>query len=157
MAELSVEISARIDKLEKELAKAKGEFKSLENSAAKTSSKIGKSSTLAAKGMKNLRGQTINGNSAMTAFSRTVQDAPFGIMGVSNNITNLTEQFGYLKNKTGSAGGALKAMLRDMKGFGGITLAISLVTSALLVFGDKIFKTKDRAKELRDEQEKLTK
>ena len=157
MAELSVEISAKIDKLEKELAKAKGEFKSLENSAAKTSSKIGKSSTLAAKGMKNLRGQTINGNSAMTAFSRTVQDAPFGIMGVSNNITNLTEQFGYLKNKTGSAGGALKAMLKDLKGFGGITLAISLVTSALLVFGDKIFKTKDKAKELRDEQEKLTK
>tara|TARA_B110000977_G_scaffold121123_1_gene155851 strand:- start:394 stop:2172 length:1779 start_codon:yes stop_codon:yes gene_type:complete len=157
MAELSVEISARINKLEKELAKAKGEFKSLENSAAKTSSKIGKSSTLAAKGMKNLRGQTINGNSAMTAFSRTVQDAPFGIMGVSNNITNLTEQFGYLKNKTGSAGGALKAMLKDLKGFGGITLAISLVTSALLVFGDKIFKTKDKAKELRDEQEKLTK
>jgi uncharacterized protein (DUF111 family) len=37
MAELSVEISAKIDKLEKELAKAKGEFKSLENSAAKTS------------------------------------------------------------------------------------------------------------------------
>ena len=157
MAELSVEISARIDKLEKELAKAKGEFKSLENSAAKTSSKIGKSSTLAAKGMKNLRGQTINGNSAMTAFSRTVQDAPFGIMGVSNNITNLTEQFGYLKNKTGSAGGALKAMLRDMKGFGGITLAISIATSLMLVFGDTLFKTKDKTKELKEEQEKLTK
>ena len=98
--------------------------------------------------MKNLRGQTINGNAAMTAFSRTIQDAPFGIMGVSNNITNLTEQFGYLKNKTGSAGGALKAMLKDLKGFGGITLAISLVTSALLVFGDKIFDTKQKVDEL---------
>ena len=108
-------------------------------------------------GMKNLRGQTINGNSAMTAFSRTIQDAPFGIMGVSNNITNLTEQFGYLKNKTGSAGGALKAMLRDMKGFGGITLAISIATSLMLVFGDTLFKTKDKTKELKEEQEKLTK
>ena len=92
----------------------------------------------------------------MTAFSRTVQDAPFGIMGVSNNITNLTEQFGYLKNKTGSAKGALGAMLKDLKGFGGITLLISLATSALLVFGDKIFKTKNKAKILREEQEKLT-
>jgi hypothetical protein len=78
-------------------------------------------------------------------------------MGVSNNITNLTEQFGYLKSKTGSTGGALKAMLRELKGFGGITLAISLVTSALLVFGDELFKTKDKAKELKEEQEKLTK
>ena len=120
-------------------------------------SSVGQSSALAAKGMKNLSGQTINGNSAMTAFSRTVQDAPFGIMGVSNNITNLTEQFGYLKNKTGSAKGALKAMLRDIKGFGGITLAISVATSLMLVFGDTLFKTKDKAKELREEQEKLTK
>ena len=46
MAELSVEISAKIDKLQKELAKAKGEFKALESSAAKTNSKLGKSSSL---------------------------------------------------------------------------------------------------------------
>lgn len=156
MAELSVEISARIDKLQKELAKAKGEFNSLEKSAEKTNSKLGKSSSKSAKGIDKLGKSAISGNSAMTAFSRTVQDAPFGIMGVSNNITNLTEQFGYLKNKTGSAGGALKAMLRDLKGFGGISLAISVATSLLLVFGDKIFKTKDKAKELREEQEKLT-
>lgn len=109
------------------------------------------------KGMGTLKKGAASGNSAMTAFSRTIQDAPFGIMGVSNNITNLTEQFGYLKNKTGSTGGALKAMLKDLKGFGGITLAISVVTSLLLVFGDTLFKTKDKAKELKEEQEKLTK
>ena len=156
MAELSVEISARIDKLQKELAKAKGEFNSLEKSAQKTNSKLGKSASTSAKGIDKLGKSAISGNSAMTAFSRTVQDAPFGIMGVSNNITNLTEQFGYLKNKTGSAKGALSAMLKDLKGFGGITLAISVATSLLLVFGDKLFKTKDKAKELREEQEKLT-
>lgn len=156
MAELSVEISARIDKLQKELAKAKGEFNSLEKSAEKTNSKLGKSTSSSAKGIDKLGKSAISGSSAMTAFSRTVQDAPFGIMGVSNNITNLTEQFGYLKNKTGSAGGALKAMLRDLKGFGGISLAISVATSLLVIFGDKIFKTKDKAKELREEQEKLT-
>lgn len=156
MAELSVEISAKIDKLQKELAKAKGEFNSLEKSAEKTNSKLGKSTSSSAKGIDKLGKSAASGSSAMTAFSRTVQDAPFGIMGVSNNITNLTEQFGYLKNKTGSAGGALKAMLRDLKGFGGISLAISVATSLLLVFGDKLFKTKDKAKELREEQEKLT-
>lgn len=156
MAELSVEISAKIDKLQKELAKAKAEFKALEGSAAKTNSKLGKSSSSSAKGVNKLTKSTANGASAMTAFSRTIQDAPFGIMGVSNNITNLTEQFGYLKNKTGSAKGAVNAMLKDLKGFGGITLLISLATSALLIFGDKIFKTKNKAKILREEQEKLT-
>tara|TARA_R110000803_G_scaffold23069_5_gene56873 strand:+ start:4910 stop:6805 length:1896 start_codon:yes stop_codon:yes gene_type:complete len=111
---------------------------------------VGTSTTKMSKGV-------ANGSSAMTAFSRTVQDAPFGIMGVSNNITNLTEQFGYLKARTGSSSGALKAMLKDLKGFGGITLAISLVTSALLVFGDKIFVSKNKVKALKKEQDKLTK
>lgn len=110
---------------------------------------------LGTKGMGTLKKGAISGNSAMTAFSRTVQDAPFGIMGVSNNITNLTEQFGYLKNKTGSAKGALKAMLADLKGFGGISLAISVATSLMLVFGDTLFKTKDKTKILKEEQEKL--
>jgi len=76
-------------------------------------------------------------------------------MGISNNITNLTEQFGALKARTGSAGGALKAMLRDLSGFGGITLAISLATSAWLMFGDKIMGTKDKVKSLKEEQDKL--
>lgn len=111
---------------------------------------------LGTKGMGTLKKGAANGASAMTAFSRTVQDAPFGIMGVSNNITNLTEQFGYLKKQTGSAKGALKAMLKDLKGFGGITLAISLVTSAMLVFGDTLFKTKSEAEKLKEEQDKLT-
>jgi len=100
------------------------------------------------KGFKKLEKGAISGTSAMTAFSRTIQDAPFGIMGVSNNITNLTEQFGYLKNKTGSAGGALKAMLRDLKGFGGISLAISVATSAMLLFGDKILGTKNKLEDV---------
>ena len=90
-----------------------------------------------------------DGSSAMLAFSRTVQDAPFGMMGISNNITNLTEQFGALKKRTGSAGGALKAMLKDLSGFGGITLAISLATSAWLMFGDKIVGSKDKVKSLK--------
>jgi len=129
------------------------ESKVLRNDLAKLNAS---SRDLGTGGMGTLKKGTANGASAMTAFSRTVQDAPFGLMGVSNNITNLTEQFGYLKKSTGSTGGALKAMLRDLKGFGGITLGISLITSAMLIFGDTLFKTKDKAKQLKEEQEKLT-
>jgi len=157
MAQLSVEIVGETKKLEKALDKAGKELKGLENTTKGFSTKFNKSTASASKGFNKLNKSAISGNSAMTAFSRTVQDAPFGIMGVSNNITNLTEQFGYLKNKTGSAGGALKAMLRDLKGFGGISLAISVATSLMLVFGDKIFATKDKVKALRKEQEDLTK
>jgi len=157
MAELSVEITAKIERLRKELSNAEGKLNGFEKTTNKISGKVGQSNEKTGKSFNALNKGAANGGSAMTAFSRTIQDAPFGIMGVSNNITNLTEQFGYLRNKTGSAGGALRAMLTDLKGFGGITLLISLVTSAMLVFGDKLFKTKDEAKELREEQEALNK
>jgi len=157
MAEVKVEIGAEIKELQSKLNTASKDLKNFEAKGAKNLNKFSKSTKQASKSLGGLQKGAANGSSAMTAFSRTVQDAPFGIMGVSNNITNLTEQFGYLKNKTGSAGGALKLMLKDLKGFGGITLAISLATSLMLVFGDKLFKTKDATKALREEQEKLTK
>lgn len=148
-------------KFEKSLKSLQDAEKKVETSSKSLRSELTKvnqqTKALGGGGMNTLKKGTISGNAAMTAFSRTIQDAPFGIMGVSNNITNLTEQFGYLKNKTGSAKGALVAMLKDLKGFGGISLAISAATSLMLVFGDKIFKTKDKAKLLREEQDKLTK
>lgn len=156
MAEFKVEIGATNKELNEKLKQSSENIKNFSSKADKELNSIGKASNTASKGIGNLKKSTISGTYAMTAFSRTVQDAPFGIMGVSNNITNLTEQFGYLKAKTGSAKGALQAMLKDLKGFGGISLGISLLTSALLVFGDKIFATKDKAKALKEEQDKLT-
>ena len=156
MPELSVEISGDIQKLQGSLKKATKDLKTFDNKTEKFSKGLSDSAKTATKGMGNLQKGTVRGTSAVVAFNRTIQDAPFGIMGVSNNITNLTEQFGFLRAKTGSAGGALKAMLKDLKGFGGISFIISLATSLLLVFGDKLFKTKDKAKALKEEQEKLT-
>ena len=153
---LEVEIGAEIKELQKKLADAQKNLSSFDKKAASNMGKFSKSTKTATKDLKKFDKGAANGSSAMLAFSRTVQDAPFGMMGISNNITNLTEQFGALKTRTGSAGGALKAMLKDLSGFGGITLAISLATSAWLMFGDKIMGTKDKVKSLKEEQEKLT-
>ena len=152
---LEVEIGAEIKELQKKLADAQKNLSSFDKKAASNMGKFSKSTKTATKDLKKFDKGAASGSSAMLAFSRTVQDAPFGMMGISNNITNLTEQFGALKARTGSAGGALKAMLKDLSGFGGITLAISLATSAWLVFGDKIMGTKDKVKSLKEEQDKL--
>lgn len=70
------------------------------------------------------------GAAALTDFSRIIQDAPFGIIGISNNITQLGESFGRLKTSTGSTGGAIKALLGSLTGGGGLGLAISVITTA---------------------------
>ena len=71
-----------------------------------------------------------SGSNALMQFSRIAQDAPYGIIGIGNNITATVEAFGYLKNSTGSTGGALKALAGSIMGSGGILLAVSLVTTA---------------------------
>lgn len=70
-----------------------------------------------------------NGSNALMQFSRIAQDAPYGIIGIGNNITATVEAFGHLKNSTGTAGGALKAMASSLMGTGGILLGVSLLTT----------------------------
>lgn len=72
-----------------------------------------------------------NGGNALMQFSRIAQDAPFGIIGIGNNITATAESFGHLVKETGGAGNALKAVASSMLGTGGILLAVSLVTTGL--------------------------
>jgi len=78
-----------------------------------------------------------NGGAALTSFSRIAQDAPYGIIGVGNNITNTAEQFGYLVKETGSAGGAIKAMLSSLAGVGGVLLGVSLLTTGLTLMAQQ--------------------
>ena len=75
--------------------------------------------------------QVGNGGNTLMQFSRIAQDAPFGIMGIGNNITATAESFSYLKQQTGSTGGALKALASSVMGTGGILLGVSLLTTGL--------------------------
>lgn len=64
-------------------------------------------------------------------LSRIAQDAPFGFIGIANNINPLVESFGRLKAETGSTGGALKALVSGLSGPAGIGLAFGVVTAAI--------------------------
>jgi hypothetical protein len=74
-----------------------------------------------------------NGGNTLMQFSRIAQDAPFGIMGIGNNITATAESFAHLSTSAGGTGNALKAVASSMMGTGGILLAVSLVTTALTI------------------------
>lgn len=71
-------------------------------------------------------------------FGRVVQDAPFGIIGIANNIDPLISSFTALRASTGSAGAAFKALGASLIGPAGIAVAVSSITSALIAFGPQI-------------------
>lgn len=82
---------------------------------------------------------------ALTNFGRIAQDAPFGIIGITNNINPLLESFQRLKVETGSTSAAFKALGAGLMGPAGIGIAVSLATSALTVLAMNGFFRSEKA------------
>jgi hypothetical protein len=98
----------------------------------------------------------------LTDLGRILQDAPFGFIGIQNNIPPLLDSFRRLKVETGSTGGAFKALLSGIGGAGGLGLAISAVTAAVTFASigfdrwvPKIKEAKTSTKELEDSQKSI--
>lgn len=76
---------------------------------------------------------------ALMNLSRVAQDAPYGFMGIANNLNPLLESFQRLQKDAGGSGAALKAMASSLMGPAGIGLALGVASSLLVTFGDKLF------------------
>ena len=62
---------------------------------------------------------------ALTNLSRVAQDAPFGFIGIANNIEPLLTSFQQLTKESGGVKGALSALGSSLLGGGGLILAFS--------------------------------
>lgn len=72
--------------------------------------------------------------SALINLGRVAQDAPFGIIGIANNLNPLLESFQRTGQAAGGFVGALKALGGALLGGGGIGFLLSLVTGAMSYF-----------------------
>jgi len=122
---------------------AKG-AQNVSKSLAVTAKEAQKLDSTLAGGFKNGANQATQ---ALTNLGRVAQDAPFGFIGIANNINPLLESFQRLKTETKSTGGALKALGSSLIGAGGLGLAVSVASSLLVVFGDKLFSSGKKADE----------
>jgi len=77
-------------------------------------------------------------SNTITEFGRLISDAPFGIIAVTNNISQLGSQLGTLSRKTGSAKASFDILIRQLKQGGALILAFQVLISLVTVFGDKI-------------------
>lgn len=81
---------------------------------------------------------TADATNALGNLSRVAQDAPYGFMGIANNINPLLESFQRLVKESGGVGNALKSMASGLMGPAGIGLAVGAATSLIVAFGDEI-------------------
>lgn len=112
---------------------------------AKTRSAL---SQLRTTGIDPLTKATKDYNAVGVNFARLIQDAPFGIIGISNNITALSESFDQARGKGQSF---TKILGSIFSGGNLLTLGISVLTSAFVVLQQKgFFNTEKSAESLSD-------
>lgn len=116
--------------------------------------KIKRGAEQAAQGVDRLNKSSNRSFIALDNLSRVAQDAPYGIRGIANNINPLVESFQRLQKETGGTKNALKAMLGSLSGAGGIGLAVGVVSSLLVVFGDKLFNSGKQSNKAKGELDK---
>jgi hypothetical protein len=75
---------------------------------------------------------------ALTNLSRVAQDAPYGFIGIANNLNPLLESFQRLQKESGSSANALKSMAAGLAGPAGIGLALGVVSSLIVTYGKDI-------------------
>ena len=71
-------------------------------------------------------------------FSRIAQDAPYGIMGIANNLNPMVESFQRLSATEGGTKKALQAMVSGLTGPAGVGVAIGIVSSLAVTFSKEI-------------------
>lgn len=122
------------------------------NQATSQLDKLGKSAQATAPQIQKLTQATAAYNSIGIDFARIIQDAPFGIIGVGNNITQLAQSFQVLKNQTGSTSSAIKTAFSTIFSSGNLLiLGISALTTVFTILQQKgFFKTEESVKSLDD-------
>src|SRR5882757_720465 len=164
--ELKVVISSQVDdglrgilafeKASEELVKITKQLISQFTELGNAVPKFGTGAKGAGAGLKDFSKNVVNANGSLVSFTRIVQDAPFGIIGVGNNITQFTEQFAALRAQTGSTGAALSAFGSSILGPAGLlTLGISAGISLWTLYAQSQQKAASEAKKVAEENKSL--
>jgi hypothetical protein len=103
------------------------------------------------------KGATDQATQSLVNLSRVAQDAPYGFIGIANNLNPLLESFQRLRSSSTSNKEAFQSLLGVMTGPAGIGLALGVISSLFVAFGDKLFANKKAVDEAKKAQEEYAK
>jgi hypothetical protein len=141
---IEVEVVAKVEGLSAGVTAASGQLDKLSKAAQGTAPQVEKLTRAASRY-----------NTVGLDFARVIQDAPFGIIGVGNNIQQLASSFTNLGNAGDSLGTKLKTAFGSIFSSGNaLVLGISVLTTALTLYQQNSQKTvsiNDKVKESYDD------
>ena len=160
MKGIEIPIGAPLGQLDSDLKGAKSKLSAFTADQVKAAGGLDAFKRAANSGgqsLQNFAKGTNSANFALTNFGRVAQDAPFGFIGIQNNLNPLLESFQALKKETGSTSLAFKALGASLLGPAGIGIALSVVSAGILFYQQyqqKANKTTENAKKVNDDYAK---
>lgn len=140
----------KVDKAAQTASKGLGKMNGVSAKIADQASDLAKGAAKAGGALDKTGKSSGAATQSLINLSRVAQDAPYGFIGIANNLNPLLESFQRLRKETGSGGKALKAFGSSLVGAGGIGLALGIVSSLMVVFGDRLFKSTSAAEKQAD-------
>lgn len=145
-----ISIDADVSTLEAELIKAQNELRQFQNTLKKTTDvgtikTLNENITFTSSKIAHLNdrlgqsGKSMgDASQSLINFSRIAQDAPYGIMGVANNLNPMVESFQRLAKTEGGTKKALQAMISGLAGPAGVGVAIGVISSLAVTYSKEI-------------------
>lgn len=90
---------------------------------------------------------TITARTSLLSMAQVMQDMPYGIRGVGNNVEQLTQQMSYLVSQTGSVKEAMNVLVASFTGATGILFIISAAISAWTMYDMALERSNKKSKE----------
>lgn len=121
--------------LNTELQRVKKEFKELTKIVPQTNNEQDRAATSSrnlSKGLGEVDQSARRARVALYGANQIVRDLPFGFIAISNNIPVALDQFQALVQETGSVNKAIKSLGGALLGAGGLSIAFSVISSALV-------------------------
>jgi hypothetical protein len=119
------------------------------NTATSQLEKLGNAAQSTAPKFEQLGKATSRYNAIGIDFARVIQDAPFGIIGVGNNITQLAQSFSGLGKAGDSLGSRLQLAFGQIFSSGNLlVLAVSAITTVWTLYEKGAFKSEEATKSL---------
>ena len=149
-----LKVSLRQATSEEEVARLNAQLEQTSAELARINS-LGKTVTApVVKSFDNLKRSAGAASGAAISFGRIIQDAPFGIIGVANNIQNFGEQFAALGGKATTAGQRLSMFFTALIQPANLAiLAVSALTAAWQAYSLGLFDSEEQTKDLNKELE----
>jgi hypothetical protein len=115
--------AVKIDGLTRGFVKAETAFKKMQSTLGETNKAISQAGI-----------STGLANTAILEFGRTMSDAPYGIQGMGNNISQLVSILGQMSQSAKEGGSVLKSLRTAFIGPLGVVVAVQIAVAALEIF-----------------------